>query len=201
MDIKIIGESCMEEYFLKNKAFFENKIVQSFLKKEENFLLLKNAVCNSTKENNEKLDLKFKEFYFNIRFTSYIASAIYFNAINFDKRYRRVKDRHPLTVDSSIGNEDGGTFKDMIIDEKSEIKIDNMLQSTNILDYLEDTSLSEAVENLTEKQREILDLVYVKGLSDTEIGIVLNKSQQVVSKTHKKALQNIHSYLQKRREF
>lgn len=188
----------MEEYSLKNKAFLENKIVQSFLEKEENFLLLKNAVCNPTKENHEELDRAFKEFYFNIRFTSYIASALYFNAINFDKRYRKVQNRHPLTVDSSVGNEDGGTFKDMIIDDKSEIKIDNMLRSTNILDYLEDPSLCEAVGNLTEKQREILDLAYVKGLSDTQIGLLLNKSQQAVSKTHKKALQNIFSHLQKK---
>lgn len=57
--------------------------------------------------------------------------------------------------------------------------------------------MSEAVIRLTDKQKEILYLAYVKRLTDTEIGIVLNKSQQAVSKTHKKALKNINNYLQK----
>jgi RNA polymerase sigma factor (sigma-70 family) len=146
------------------------------------------------------LDQAFKAFYFNIRFTSFISSALYFNAINYDKRYRRVQNRYPITVDCSVGEEDGTTFKDMIKDPNADIKIDDCLKSESILDHLEDLALCEAVERLTEKQREILDLAYVKGLSDTEIGLLLNKSQQAVSKTHKKGLQNIFCYLQKKEE-
>ncbi|MGE6377991.1 sigma-70 family RNA polymerase sigma factor [Peribacillus muralis] len=198
MDIKVVGETYMEEFDkfkTKNKAFLENKIVCSFLESKENQDLLKNAVCNPSKENEDELDKAFKRFYFNIRFTSYISTALYFNAINFDKRDRKIRNRHPLTVDCSVGDEDGGTFKDMIVDQESEIKIEDFLRSGNILDYLEDPLLCEAVENLTDKQREILDLAYVKGISDTEIGLLLNKSQQAVSKTHKKAIQNIFCHL------
>ncbi|WP_428842484.1 sigma factor-like helix-turn-helix DNA-binding protein [Lysinibacillus mangiferihumi] len=41
-----------------------------------------------------------------------------------------------------------------------------------------------------------MNLVYIKGFSDTEIGQLLNISQQAVSKTHKKALKNIREYIE-----
>lgn len=200
LDIKIVDKDCLkkfEQYKKNNKEFFENRVVRSFLEKKGNLILLINAICNPSKENESKLDRAFKGFYFNIRFTSYISSALYFNAINFDKKYRKLRSRFPLTVDNTVGDENGGTFKDLIKDDGAEIKIDGLLKSGNILDYLEDSSLSEAVKRLTDKQKEILYLAYVKRLTDTEIGIVLNKSQQTVSKTHKKALKSINNYLPK----
>lgn len=184
-----------EEYKKQNKKFLNNKLISSFLEKEENQALLINAICHPSGENKELLDMTFKKYYFNIRFTSYISAALYYNAINFDKKYRKINSRFPLTVDMPITDEDNGTFKDMICDPSAEYKIDNFLKSNSIVDYLEDPLLCKAIESLTEKQRQILDLAYVSGLNDTEIGILLKKSQQAISKTHKKALKNIYNFL------
>lgn len=201
MDDDTNEEICLDKitlYKQKNKEFLTNKVIQSFLEQEENEKLFLDAICNPTNENKLKLDHAFKMYYFNIRFTSYISSALYFNAINFDKKHRKIQERHPLTVDKPVGEKEEGTFKDLICDTTSEIKVDNILQSEDIVDYIENPLLCEAVRSLTETQNEILNLAYIRGLSDTEIGLILGKSQQAVSKTHKKALKNIYSFLHRR---
>lgn len=57
----------------------------------------------------------------------------------------------------------------------------------------------DALNSLTKKQKEIINLAYAEGLSDTEIGLILNKTRQAVSKTHKKALGNMLTYIEKRK--
>ncbi|WP_040207110.1 sigma-70 family RNA polymerase sigma factor [Neobacillus jeddahensis] len=187
-----------EDYISNNEAFFNNKLIQGFLKNKENQSLLMDTICHPSENNRNLLDKTFKNFYFNIRFTSYISTALYFNTINFDKRHRKIQKRHPLIVDKPIGDSEVETFKEQICDEKAEIKLDTILQSKNIKDYLGDPALYEAVKTLTEKQIEILNLAYIHGLSDTEIGIKLKKSQQTISKTHKKAIRIISNYLTKK---
>lgn len=202
LEIQGLKKSCLdkvEKYKLENEEFLKNKVVQSFLQHKQNQILLINVICNPSKENEENLDKAFKKFYFNIRFISFISSALYFNAINFDKKYRKIQHRQTLTVDQPLNAEEGGTFKDLICDESADIKLDEILKSESITSYLENPLLCRAVETLTDKQKVILDLAYVKGLNDTEIGNVLKKSQQAVSKTHKKALKNIYKFLQESR--
>lgn len=190
----------LQQYKKKNKKFFENNIISSFLDDKSHQELLMKTLSNPSTENNEELDQAFKRFYFNIRFTSYISSALYFNAINFDKKHRKISNRFPLTVDSNVGGEEGQTFKDIIADRNAEIRVDQLIKRNSIMEYLEDRILYEAVQRLTDKQREILYFAYVKGMSDTEIGILLGKSQQVVSKHHKKALKSIYTYFTKKEE-
>lgn len=184
----------------KNKELFENNIVQSFLQNEKHRVILTEAICNPTKENNEALDVAFKKFYFYIRFTSFISSTLYFNAINFDKRHRKVLYRHPLTVDKPLKKDEDSTFKDFIVDSKSEIQIDDILNSDRLSDYIIDPALYRAIETLTARQKQIIFLTYVKGLTDTEIATLLNKTQQSISKTHQKALQNMYQFLKTNKE-
>ncbi|ARP44629.1 RNA polymerase sigma factor SigB (plasmid) [Geobacillus thermodenitrificans] len=155
--------------------------------------------CNPTKENKEKLDIEFKKFYFSIRFTAFISSSLYFNAINFDKRYRKMLERYILTVDKPLGDEEDTSFKDIIADSQAEIQIENIIQSDDITDYIEDPVLYEAILTLSDKQREVINLAYVKGLSDTEIGKMLNKSQQAISKMRNRALKKICNFIKEER--
>lgn len=186
-------------YLNEHKVFFNNPLIKDFLNDEKNKALLQQTICQPSKENNRLLDHAFKQFYFHIRFTSYISSALYFNAINFDKRHRKMSSRSILTVDQSIGDADNETFKALICDEKAEIDLDHMMKSDLIFDYIEDPLLYAALKILTDKQIEIINLAYINGLSDTEIGIALNKTQQSVSKTHKKAIKNIACFMKERR--
>lgn len=195
-------EVCMnrfEDYRLRNKEFFENRLIRSFLAHPTNLILLQKVICEPTDENKLKLDRAFKSFYFNLRFTSYISSSIYFTAINFDKKHKKTQSRHPLTVDKPIGDGEEGTFKDLITDNTVDM-VDNVIQTNHIQDYLEDPILIEAVDTLTNKQQEILYLSYVCNLSDTEISRMLKKSQQAISKSHKKAIEKMFEFIQKRKD-
>ncbi|MCL6587906.1 MAG: sigma-70 family RNA polymerase sigma factor [Anoxybacillus sp.] len=189
----------IEEFKEENKDFLENPVVKSFLMEEKNQKLLVEVICDPTEENQKLLDNEFKKFYFDIRFTSYISMVLYFNAINFDKRYRKMLKRHPLTVDQPIKNDTSNTsFNAMLVDVETEIQVEDILRSDNIEDYITNPVLYEAIQSLTEKQKEVISLAYVKGLTDTEISKVLNKSQQAVSKIHKAALKSICKFIEKK---
>jgi RNA polymerase sigma factor (sigma-70 family) len=190
----------IESFKKENKEFLENPIIKSFLKDEKNWKLFLEVICNPTEENKELLDKEFKKFYFGIRFTSFISATLYFNAINFDKQYRKMLNRYTLTVDRPLKEEEDISFKDMITDSEAEIQVERIIQSDDIKDYIDDPVLYEAILTLSGKQREVINLAYVKGLSDTEISKVLNKSQQTISKTRKKALKNIYNFINEKGE-
>lgn len=203
MNLDGLDEVCIqnvEKFKKENKEFLENKVIKSFLNDEKNQKLLLEVICHPTKENKELLDKEFKKFYLGIRFTSLISSVLYFNAVNFDKRYRKVLNRYTLTIDKPMKDEGDTSFKDMIADSQTEIQVEHIIKSDDITDYIEDPVLYEAILTLSDKQREVLNLAYVKCLTDTEIGKVLNKSQQAVSKMHKKALKKIYTFIKEKRE-
>ncbi|BBW98444.1 sigma-70 family RNA polymerase sigma factor [Geobacillus icigianus] len=204
MDFEKLDPFCIqkiEEFKEENKDFLENTVVKSFLTEEENQKLLVQAICEPTEENKKLLDNKFEKFYFDIRFTSYISTVLYFNAINFDKRYRKMLNRQPLTVDQPINNDSSNTsFNAMLVDAETEIQVEDILRSDNIEDYITNPVLYEAIQSLTEKQKEVISLAYVKGLTDTEISKILNKSQQAVSKIHKAALKKICKFIEDKGE-
>lgn len=139
--------------------------------------------------------MKFKKYYFHIRFTSFVSNTLYFNAINFDKRYRKMAKRHPLTVDQPLADEKNSSFKDLIKDEKSEINIESFINSAKVESYISDPILNEAINTLSGKQKQVIDLAYIYGLSDTVIAKKLDKSQQAISKIHKRALEKIYKYI------
>lgn len=182
----------MKVFLRENKEFIENNVVSSFLSQKRNKELLIDAICNPTGDNKTTLDKEFKKFYFNIRFISFISTTLHYNAINFDKRFRKISKRYPLTVDTSILGQEGMSFKEMIEDINAEIKIEDIVQSKNIEDYIVDDVLFEALKHLTDKQKQVINLAYIHGYSDTEISKRLKKSQQAISKLHKKALESIH---------
>lgn len=203
MNLDRFDEACIqdvEKFKKENKAFLENTIIKSFLNDEKNEKLLLEVICYPTKENKELLDNEFKKFYSGIRFTSFISSTLYFNAINFDKQYRKVLNRYILTLDKPMKDEEDTSFKDMIADSQTEIQVEHIIKSDDITDYIEDPVLYEAILTLSDKQREVINLAYVKGLTDTEIGKLLNKSQQAISKMHKKALENIYKFIKEKEE-
>jgi RNA polymerase sigma factor (sigma-70 family) len=187
----------LEDFKNKNKLFLKNPLIQNFLKDRYHAQLFQKAISNPTLENKEELDRAFKLYYFNVRFTSFISSTIYFNAINYDKKQRKHNLRHLLTIDSPAQNDEDMNFKDSLVDPNGETTIEKILDSEDITDYIEDPILYEAVNSLSKKQKEVLSLAYIKCLTDTDIAKLLNKSQQSVSKIHKRALEKIQEFFKK----
>ncbi|MED4156665.1 sigma-70 family RNA polymerase sigma factor [Priestia aryabhattai] len=185
-------DSCckLHDFINKNKPFMKNPLIKQFLSNKENYDLFKNSVCHPTFQNKERLEKSFKSFYFCIRFISYVSSTLHFHAINLDKKIRKRKYQFPLLLDEPVNMDGELTYKDL------SIYYENFdLKSKNILDYIIDPNLYKALEYLTPNQREILYLVYIRKLNDSEVGIVMEKSQQAVSKSRKKALEKIRKYM------
>ncbi|MGG0657468.1 sigma-70 family RNA polymerase sigma factor [Rummeliibacillus pycnus] len=174
------------EFIQGNEEFLNNPVIKDFLSKKANYQLLKQSICHPTFQNKERLDQAFRGFYFNIRFTAYISSTLYFHAINLDKKISKLNYRFPVTLDQPFKEDTEVSLKDIAIYHE-----DFELKSDNILDYITDPDIYNALKSLTSNQRNILYLVYIKGWTDSEVGNYLKKSQQAVSKSRNKALKKI----------
>jgi RNA polymerase sigma factor (sigma-70 family) len=187
-------EDCCDKFFgfiKENEEFLNNPVIKAFLSKEENYQLLKKSICYPTLQNQELLDQTFRAFYFYIRFTAYVSSTLYFHGINLDKKIRETNYRFPITLDQPIGDNSEISYKDL-----AEHREDFEIESDNLLDYIIDSNLYKALQDITSNQRKILYLVYVKGFTDSEVSILLNKSQQAVSKSRSKALKKVRKYIE-----
>lgn len=130
-----------------------------------------------------------------------MSTTIQFNSVNFDKRQRNHKNKQLLTLDASLNSEEKeDSFINMISDENSEVSLDDILSKEHITEQIACPDLHQALKTLTPKQLEVIHLAYAEGMSDTQIGMILNKSQQAVSKVHKKALQKIFSHINEKTE-
>lgn len=185
----------VERFMEGNRLLLEHRVVKSFLKSDYHHQLLVEAICSPTLENKQRLDDEFRKFYFDIRFTTYISTTLYFNAINYDKRHRKLNKRYQTTLDNPLGEDQDASIKDLLEDPNSHINEEQVIRSLDIKEHIVDTRLLKAVDQLTKKQKEVIDLAYVNGLSDTEIAKILGKTQQAISKLHKKALERIKAYL------
>lgn len=187
-----IKNDCIKfrNFIQENKAFLNNPVIKEFLSNKANYNLLRQSICNPTCQNKEQLDLAFRGYYFNIRFTAYISSTIYYHAINLDKKIRQINYRFPITLDQPVNEESEISIKDMTVYHE-----DFELKSDDILDYITDLNIYKAIKRLTPNQRNILYLVYIKGLTDSETAEYLKKSQQTISKSRKQALKRIRTEL------
>ncbi len=176
----------------------QNPIIKSFLEIQENSELLKKAIHNPTKLAKQQLDDNFREYFFKIRFTSYLSNAIHFNAINYDKKIKLFLERNQPILDSPVKGREGEALLDIITPKDLHERQASCIDSSNIEDHLTNYSLFKGIQQLTDNQRQLLSLAYIFGLNDSEIASHLNISQQAVSKSHRKALRKLREIIENR---
>ncbi|WP_017379718.1 sigma-70 family RNA polymerase sigma factor [Paenisporosarcina sp. TG-14] len=186
----------VETYLSKIEKHMKNPIIKSFLNIAENMDLLKEVINNPTSILTKKLDDTFREFYFRIRFTSYLSQAIYFNAINYDKKVKLFSDRNKSILDIPVKDKKGRTVIELFCSMEWKDCQEDCIYSSNIKDHLTNDSLYKGIEQLTENQRQLLSLAYIFDLTDSEIATYFNVSQQAVSKSHKKILKKLREIIE-----
>lgn len=191
------NEEKIRHFELENSELLGNNLVVSFLGTPQHKEVYLETISNPTPENMKKLDMLFKDYYFNIRFISHISTTLKFNSINYDKQAKQIQTRFLTTLDAEINPTEGEatTFVDLVADENAEYCFERTISNGDLEQQITCPLLNNAYKSLTIKQKEIINLAYVEGLSDTEIALILNKTQQAVSKTHKKALENMLNYI------
>ena len=191
-----LNDKKIKKFEDENIELLQNDIVTSFLKQPLNKQSYLKAISEPTKENMKDLDNKFKQFYFNIRFVSHISSTLHFNSINFDKRQRKLQSRFHRSLNKNSDNEGEENKYLDIPDENANISLNTLLSKEDITKQISCPKLYDALNRLTPKQKQIINLAYVNELNDTEISILLGKSQQAISKMHKKALVTLIEYME-----
>lgn len=186
----------IENYLMKFERHLQNPVIKSFLEIQENMDLLAEVINNPTNLSKKKLDDTFREFYFKIRFTNYLSQAIYFNAINYDKKVKLFLERNKSILDCQINDGESVSLIDYLASKEWQEGQEVYIDSTNIADHLTSYSLYQAIQLLTENQRQLINLAYIYGLNDSEIAIYLNKSQQAVSRSHQNALKKLREIIE-----
>ncbi|WP_445477959.1 sigma-70 family RNA polymerase sigma factor [Lysinibacillus irui] len=160
----------MGELYLKS-------ILNSFLTIEQNKKLYEEYKVHLDKRVLGILENEFEKFYSKIIIVSYFSKALHFAAQKYDQGIRRYK-----------------CFKEELLERNDDvICIDsyNVHEPENIVNHIEDQNISESINNLTERQKRILYLHFVKEMTEAEIASAINMSQQAVNKAKNKALDEI----------
>ncbi|MCL6477430.1 MAG: sigma-70 family RNA polymerase sigma factor [Peptococcaceae bacterium] len=170
---------------------YKNPIIINFFQKKETRLLLEKVLESPSKENREKIDDAFREYYVEIRLKRFLSDLIHYTSINFDKDRRRQMERYLLILDAPVNDlENESTFAEIL---PSEQKLEQILleKETRLEEIFTDQNLSKVIHYLTAKEKRILEYIFIMNMSDTSISKTLGVSQQAVSKTKKRALSKL----------
>lgn len=182
-------------FIRKNKEFIEQPIMKKFLSDKENFLIFCKAIEQPNKENKEALNLRFQEFYKKARVFKYLASLIHIFSIDFDKKHRLKENRYKLILDKPVSSdgEKDGMMIDILTDKKLNDNpyLHELLPQENLQDLVINKDLANALKNLTPKQKDVLELFFIKGYTNKEIATIFNETPQNISRIRKASLKKI----------
>lgn len=162
----------------------KDMILESFLSVEENNRIYKTYIIAPSNDNRERLDAQFKKHFYIVRCVSYFLKMIHFESRHFDKKQRELNKRYKLSLDTvtELGEKISDLIPDQQIPSCSGKELEHMINDPN---------LYSAILELTDRQRMLLNYIYVENMKNTEIATVLGISQQAVSKAKNKALLNL----------
>ncbi|HCG4535998.1 TPA: hypothetical protein NJY08_004848 [Salmonella enterica subsp. enterica serovar Typhi str. AG3] len=175
-----------------NKTIIDSPIFESFISKGENEKLYLSYLEEPSYSKKEKLDEAFTTYTKQKLAISYLKKMIYFESRRFDKKRREFESKQPLILNAPT--EENITLQDMIADENSENEF-QLAFEVSIEDVITDSALMNAVQELSERQSEILYLSYVLNWSDKMIANRYNVSQQAINKSRRKTLNKLREAL------
>lgn len=162
------------------------KVIQEFLRCPENRALVDEFYATNSEEIKLLINNKFKKFYLKFRILSYLIKVVHFESKHFDKKLRTHRYRNQLTLTNNLDITS-------IYYEKS--FSDSYGLSEDILDHISCDNLLNCLRKLTNRQKEILSLVYVKQMTDKDIAQYLGITPQSVSKTRRNVINTIRKEL------
>ena len=130
----------------------------------------------------QQLNQDYSNFVNYIRLLSLIKTHVKYKSLHVRERYQIYKQE--LVSEDTLDYE---------INRKEASKLELPLTQWDAA--LESEDMVKAVSNLSERQQEILWLLFVEDIPVMEIKKKLNVSQQAISKTKKRALKNVEEYL------
>ena len=171
----------------------KDKILSGFLNIEENRDYYQKYMERPTAENRKGLDELFRKHMYLICYISYFVKMVHFESKHFDRKQRKRNEMLQLTLDKL---EDSGQ---RIVELFPENKV-NEYFGCRLEDLIEDPDLYHSIQSLTDKQKTLLNLIFIEEMTDTEIAKLLGVSQQAITKAKKKALTKLKNEIQELKE-
>ncbi|MEG8980444.1 sigma-70 family RNA polymerase sigma factor [Priestia megaterium] len=184
-------QKTIQQFFNNHKKGLNKPIIKEFLKDDKNYEPLIQYILHPTEKNQLKVDTAFKKHFQEIRDIKFYSSLIRFFSIDYDKRVRKLSNRFLLTLDQPIGNDHESTIKDHIVDPQPQIPHE---EEKSLSSLVENRALIKGLKTLTDKQLQVLELIYVKDLTNAEIAKKMNSTTQNVCNTHRKAIRKLKSF-------
>ncbi|GLO67208.1 MULTISPECIES: sigma-70 family RNA polymerase sigma factor [Oceanobacillus] len=191
---------CAQNFVKDNELIFRNALLQSFMQSQEHWALLEESLRCPSSDATRILDKKFKEHFSEISLISLLSNEIRRFAIRYDQRYRRNTKRQMLILDRPRYHDSQVTTWMELIPSKKSLEQEAFQTEERLENRVENPIIHKAINELTARQKFILEAAYIHECTDTEIAQIDGVSQQTISKTRKKALQNIYSFLQREGE-
>jgi RNA polymerase sigma factor (sigma-70 family) len=178
--------------------FFSNPLLQRFMQESEVRHLFAEAAGGGEGACME-LEQRFAEFYYEMRFLGFVRKHIHFEALHVLRRNRARKSQEALLLNSVHGGEDGQGLEriELVPDPRVSVEGEVVGRTIDLGDLTHDPQLHAALQELTEKQRQVLDLLYVKQMTEQEAAAMLGVSQQSINKVKKHCLSRIRRRLSK----
>lgn len=151
-----------------------NKLIQTFLQDSEHKKMYETYLQNLTDDNKKEIEEKFKLHVMKINLLSYFSKVLYFEAQRFDKNIRATTTVSLLDGDDSV---ESYTLK-----TTDEPKIEN---------YFENERLFNLVSNLSDDNKKLLYLLYVKDLDEVQVAEKLGITKQAVNKRKNNLLKKL----------
>lgn len=146
---------------------------------------------NPSLNKKEEIEKMFQIHVYKIQLLTYFSKILHFESQRFDKKIRHLHKTQALILDKNI--DDGETtFLDLIGESQACYNYcSTLIDSNNLTSLFEDKLLHDIISKLSTKQKKILYLLYIEGLTEIEIANKLAITKQAVNKTKNQTLKKI----------
>ncbi|MDQ8735178.1 hypothetical protein [Paenibacillus sp. LHD-38] len=185
-----------KNYQESHDKLFKDRVIQRFFENKSHVKLLVGCM-NGDAACMQQLEETFRKYFFEYRFTKYLAGTIRFYTIELLRNQQKYKQRNQLIFDSPASDKGEATM--------GELMLSNLTDQPFSLSYTSDPCQMEAsftnddltavFEALSGKQRFVAALAYGLRYQDNEIAKILKVSPQAISKSRNKTLEIIRCSL------
>ncbi|HEU4965180.1 MAG TPA: sigma-70 family RNA polymerase sigma factor [Bacilli bacterium] len=175
-----------------------NPLLQRFLQEEDNRRLYQQVVSEEREEDRRELERRFAEHYFEMRFLGYVRKHIHYEALHLLRKSRDRRRIESLLLNADAYGDEGGVERlEQVEDESVRLEEQVVERTEELADLTGHGPLHRALFELTVKQRLVLDLLYVRQMTEQEAGDRLGVSQQAVNKIKRQSLHRLRKRLVK----
>jgi RNA polymerase sigma factor (sigma-70 family) len=166
-----------------------NKLIETFLANPKMNELYKNYLTHPTEENKLIIETHFTTYVKKIKILTYFSKVLHFEAQRFDKKIRNLSNSNFQYTD---GLKEDTVLYEALPSNHDRSPFDAQLKNAQQLENLfEDKHLYTIISDLNPKNKKLLYLLFVIGMSESEVASHLGITKQAVNKRKKDVLQKI----------